>query len=155
MIQIYTEPHRWLYGGVFEVVGRRREPQTFSYDVELREEILPGCVGRLKVRLIGAPAAGVPRRYAHLRRNGEHDAMWVARWDRAAPGKQLDRDLKLTPRRVPHQAVAGWQVTDRNLRCLRPSLEPPTTADSTDACCGGSSGARSGANISLRSAFAG
>src|SRR4051794_7381524 len=49
MIQIYTERDRWLYGGTFEVVGRRPEPRTFSYDVEVREDVLPGCVGRLKL----------------------------------------------------------------------------------------------------------
>ena len=49
MIQIYSERDRWLYGGTFEVVGRRPEPHAFSYDVELREDVLPGCVGRLKL----------------------------------------------------------------------------------------------------------
>lgn len=43
------EPGVWLFGGVFEVMARRPDPHDFSYDVELREEFLPGCIKRLKV----------------------------------------------------------------------------------------------------------
>lgn len=49
MMQMYGEPDRWLFGGVFEVVGRDPTPNTWSYEVELREDVLPGCVGRLKL----------------------------------------------------------------------------------------------------------
>ena len=31
LIQVYTEPDRWLYGGTFEVVARRPKPHAFSY----------------------------------------------------------------------------------------------------------------------------
>jgi hypothetical protein len=50
LIDVYDEPEIWLFGGAFEVVGRRPTPHSYAYDVELREEILPGCIGRLKVR---------------------------------------------------------------------------------------------------------
>jgi hypothetical protein len=50
LAQSRAEPWVWLFGGVFEVVGRRPDPHDFSYDVELREEFLPGCIKRLKVR---------------------------------------------------------------------------------------------------------
>jgi hypothetical protein len=72
MIQIYTEPHRWLYGGIFEVVGRRPNPHTFSYDVELREEVPPGCVGRLKL------AFRLPGRTIRLRFENVIDQIEVA-----------------------------------------------------------------------------
>lgn len=51
MMQVYTEVNCWLYGGTFEVVGR--EPT--HYELDLREDILPGCVGRLK---LSAPPLG-------------------------------------------------------------------------------------------------
>lgn len=49
MMQVYDETNRWLFGGVFEVLTRRPKPHSRSYDVRLREEVLPGCIGRLKV----------------------------------------------------------------------------------------------------------
>ena len=49
LAQARDEAGIWLFGGVFEVVGRRPDPHDFSYDVELREQFLPGCIKRLKV----------------------------------------------------------------------------------------------------------
>lgn len=50
LIQFYDEPDHWLFGGAFEVVGRRPTPYSHAYEVELRDDLLPGCIGRLKVR---------------------------------------------------------------------------------------------------------
>jgi hypothetical protein len=50
LMQVYTEPRHWLFGGVFEVTARHEIPQSHSYEVELREDVLPGCIGRLKLR---------------------------------------------------------------------------------------------------------
>jgi hypothetical protein len=61
-----------LYGGVFEVVRRRSKPQAFSYDVELREKVLPGCVGRLKL------AFRLPGRTSRLRFENVIDQIEVA-----------------------------------------------------------------------------
>lgn len=49
LIQVYYEIDTWLFGGVFEVVARRDTPHARSYDIELREDFLPGCIGRLKL----------------------------------------------------------------------------------------------------------
>lgn len=49
MMQVHYETNRWLFGGVFEVLARRPKPHARSYDVRLREEVLPGCIGRLKL----------------------------------------------------------------------------------------------------------
>lgn len=50
LMQLYNEqPHRWLFGGVFEVVGRGTTPRSHAYEIELREAVLPGCIGRLKL----------------------------------------------------------------------------------------------------------
>ena len=46
---VYDHPSHWLFGGVFEVVGRRTEPRARSYDVELREDFLGAYIKRLKV----------------------------------------------------------------------------------------------------------
>ncbi len=42
----------WLFGGIWEVVGRRPEPRTYSYDVVLREDLMGPFVRRLFVRLV-------------------------------------------------------------------------------------------------------
>jgi hypothetical protein len=49
LMQVYSEPNRWLFGGAFEVIGRGTKPHSFAYAIELREDVLPGCIGRLKV----------------------------------------------------------------------------------------------------------
>jgi hypothetical protein len=46
---VYDHPTHWLFGGVFEVVGRRPDPRTFSYDVKWREDFLGAYVSRLQV----------------------------------------------------------------------------------------------------------
>jgi hypothetical protein len=49
LIQLYSEPNCWLYGGTFEVMARRDTPKSFAYEVDLCQDVLPGCIGRLKV----------------------------------------------------------------------------------------------------------
>lgn len=41
----------WLFGGIWEVLARRPEPRTYSYDVRLREDLMGPFVRRLYVRL--------------------------------------------------------------------------------------------------------
>ena len=50
LIQIPDEEHRWLFGGAFAVLERGTQPHSHAYKVRLREDTLPGCIGRLKVR---------------------------------------------------------------------------------------------------------
>ena len=45
------DPSLWLFGGTWEVTGRRPEPRTFSYDVILREDLMGPFVRRLYIRL--------------------------------------------------------------------------------------------------------
>lgn len=45
------DPSLWLFGGVWEVVGRRPEPKAHSYDVVLRDDLLGPLVRRLSIRL--------------------------------------------------------------------------------------------------------
>jgi hypothetical protein len=40
---------RWLFGGVFEVVGRRDIPKALSYDLTLREDLMGPFIRRLVV----------------------------------------------------------------------------------------------------------
>jgi hypothetical protein len=42
-------PLHWLFGGVFEVLGRHPTPHSFSYDVELRSDLMGAFVKRLEV----------------------------------------------------------------------------------------------------------
>jgi hypothetical protein len=42
-----TVPTRWLFGGVFEVVGRRDEANSHAYDLKLREDLLGPYIKRL------------------------------------------------------------------------------------------------------------
>lgn len=43
-------PSHWLFGGVFEVVGRRDTPHAHSYDIELREDLMGPFIKRLWVK---------------------------------------------------------------------------------------------------------
>lgn len=45
------DPTLWLFGGIWEVVGRRPEPRTHSYDIVFREDLMGPFVRRLYVRL--------------------------------------------------------------------------------------------------------
>jgi len=45
-----TNSTLWLFGGVFEVVGRRDTPHAHSYDLELREDLLGPFIKRLWLR---------------------------------------------------------------------------------------------------------
>lgn len=45
------DPTLWLFGGIWEVVGRRPEPRQHSYDVVLREDLMGPFIKRLYVRL--------------------------------------------------------------------------------------------------------
>jgi hypothetical protein len=44
-----AHPTVWLFGGVFEVTGRRNTPNAFSYDVEFREDLMGPYVRRLRL----------------------------------------------------------------------------------------------------------
>lgn len=50
LIQVSDKPNEWLFGGAFQVLERGTTPHSHAYKIELREDILPGCIGRLKVR---------------------------------------------------------------------------------------------------------
>lgn len=65
MIQIYSERHRWLYGGAFEVLGDAGIPDAHSYKIAYRPQILPGCTGRLKL---------------HFERSGRQGRLNLDRW---------------------------------------------------------------------------
>src|SRR6478735_4606189 len=45
------DPNLWLFGGTWEVTGRRPEPRTYSYDVVPREDLLGPFIRRLYIRL--------------------------------------------------------------------------------------------------------
>lgn len=53
------DPTLWLFGGIWEVIGRRHEPRALSYDIVLREDLMAPFIQRLWVRL---PLAGRNRR---------------------------------------------------------------------------------------------
>ena len=44
------DPARWLFGGVFEVEGRREVPKADSYDIRLREDLMGPFIRRLVVK---------------------------------------------------------------------------------------------------------
>jgi hypothetical protein len=44
------KPTQWLFGGVFEVVGRRATPGAGSYDIALRDEVMGVFIKRLVVK---------------------------------------------------------------------------------------------------------
>lgn len=46
------DPTLWLFGGVWEVVGRRPEPRAMSYDIVFRDDIMGPFHRRLYVRLV-------------------------------------------------------------------------------------------------------
>lgn len=45
------DPTLWLFGGIWEVVARRPEPRTHSYDVQPRTDLMGPFVRRLYVRM--------------------------------------------------------------------------------------------------------
>lgn len=51
LIDYYHEPNEWLFGGVYEVLGRGAETYAHSYDAKLTDQFL-GLIGRLKIHLI-------------------------------------------------------------------------------------------------------
>jgi hypothetical protein len=51
LAQDRNDPTLWLFGGIWEVVGRRREPRAHSYDVVLRDDLMGPFNRRLYVRL--------------------------------------------------------------------------------------------------------
>ncbi len=50
LAQDRESPSHWLFGGVFEVLGRRPTPHAESYDVQLREDLMGPFIKRLMVR---------------------------------------------------------------------------------------------------------
>ncbi|RFA10891.1 hypothetical protein B7R54_18015 [Subtercola boreus] len=51
LAQDQSDPTLWLFGGIWEVLGRRPEPRQHSYDVVLREDLMGPFIKRLYVRL--------------------------------------------------------------------------------------------------------
>ena len=49
LAQARDNPSHWLFGGVFEVLGRRPTPRALSYDVEFRSDLMGTFVKRLMV----------------------------------------------------------------------------------------------------------
>lgn len=49
LAQTRDNPSHWLFGGVFEVLGRRPVPGEWSYELKHRDELLGAFVGRLMV----------------------------------------------------------------------------------------------------------
>jgi len=45
-----NNPSLWLFGGVFEITGRRDTPNAHSYDLELREDLMGPFIKRLWVK---------------------------------------------------------------------------------------------------------
>lgn len=43
------DPTHWLFGGIFEVTGRRDEPKAYSYDLKLRKDLMGSFIRRLVV----------------------------------------------------------------------------------------------------------
>lgn len=54
LAQDRNDPTLWLFGGIWEVVGRRPEPRQHSYGVVLREDLVGPLIKRLYVRLARA-----------------------------------------------------------------------------------------------------
>lgn len=49
LMQVYTERDKWIFGGLFEVVGTTNVPGPNGYDVKLVDHPIQAWVGRLKV----------------------------------------------------------------------------------------------------------
>jgi hypothetical protein len=49
LAQTRDKPWHWMFGGVFEVLGRRPAPRSKSYDVALRADLMGAFVKRLMV----------------------------------------------------------------------------------------------------------
>lgn len=49
LIQFYREPNRWLFGGIFEILGRSDTPNAHSYVLGAGDGNSQALVGRLKV----------------------------------------------------------------------------------------------------------
>jgi len=45
------DPTLWLFGGIWEVIGRRPDPRQHSYDLVLRDDLMGPFIKRLYVRL--------------------------------------------------------------------------------------------------------
>ena len=50
VMQVEPASDEWIFGGAFDVVGRRPKPNDFSYDVELVRDFTEPLIGRLRVR---------------------------------------------------------------------------------------------------------
>ena len=50
VMQVEPGSDEWIFGGVFDVLARRPEPQAFSYDVELVRDFTEAFIGRLRLR---------------------------------------------------------------------------------------------------------
>lgn len=52
LMQAYTEPGRWVFGGLFEVLGSTGVPRSHAYTVALLDHPIQAWVGRLKVSFL-------------------------------------------------------------------------------------------------------
>jgi hypothetical protein len=50
VMQVKPGSDEWIFGGAFDVLGRRPEPRTHSYDVALVRDFTEALIGRLRVR---------------------------------------------------------------------------------------------------------
>jgi hypothetical protein len=50
VMQVEPGSNEWIFGGSFDVVGRRPTPRDFGYDVELVRDLTEPLVGRLRLR---------------------------------------------------------------------------------------------------------
>ena len=55
-MQVEPGSDQWIFGGAFDVVGRRPEPRALSYDVELVRDFTEPLIG--PVRLHSGPEPG-------------------------------------------------------------------------------------------------
>jgi hypothetical protein len=72
LAQARDNPSHWLFGGVFEVLGRRPTPRAYSYDVELRTDLMGPFVKRLMVAF--------PRQWRSVRLKLETHLDRIAVW---------------------------------------------------------------------------
>lgn len=49
LMEYYHEPNIWLFGGIYEVIGRLNKSRDIGYEVELSEKLKP-FIGRLKLK---------------------------------------------------------------------------------------------------------
>ncbi len=71
-MQAYSEPGKWVFGGLFKVLGSTHVPHSHAYTVELLDHPIQAWVGRLKVSFLQ------PGRNTRLRLENVIDTMSIA-----------------------------------------------------------------------------